>query len=72
MKSVISLVRDSFKIFVIFTICTMLFYFGLRAIHAEYENYHKYDPPEGKAVKVFEQQDQSWVDRLSLFFRLGE
>src|SRR5699024_4610379 len=33
--------------------CTCLFYFGMRMMHAEYEQYHRYDPPEGDAVKVF-------------------
>lgn len=72
MKPFFSLVKDTIKIFVIFTACTLLFYFGLRAIHAEYEEYHKYDPPEGNAVKVFNNDRQDFVDRLSIFFRLGE
>ncbi|MBM7569760.1 YqzK family protein [Aquibacillus albus] len=72
MKSILGLVKDTLKIFIIFTACTLLFYFGLRAMHAEYEEYHRYDPPEGKAVKVFNGEEQDWIDRLSIFFRLGE
>jgi hypothetical protein len=72
MKSIFSLVKDTFKIFIIFTACTLLFYFGLKAMHAEYEEYHRYDPPEGKAVKVFNGDNQAFIDRLSIFFRLGE
>ncbi|MEC5422334.1 YqzK family protein [Virgibacillus sp. C22-A2] len=65
------LVWDTCKVFIIFIACTFLFYFGLRAMHSEYEQYHRYDPPEGPAVKVFN-TDQSFIDRLNLFFRLGE
>ena len=72
MKQLFSLLTDTFKIFIIFTACTLLFYFGLRAIHAEYQEYHRYDPPEGKAVKVFSSEEQDLIDRLSIFFRLGE
>ncbi|SDJ66204.1 YqzK family protein [Sediminibacillus albus] len=72
MKPAISLIRDALKIFVIFTVCTLLFYFGLRAMHAEYQDYHRYDPPEGRAVKVFKNDEQEWIERLSIFFRLGE
>lgn len=62
---------DTTKVFVIFIICTFLFYYGLRVMHSEYEQYHRYDTPEGAAVKVFN-EDQSLIDRLNLFFRLGE
>lgn len=41
-------------------------------MHEEYENFHRYDEPEGNAVKVFELEEDNWVDRLSIFFRLGE
>jgi len=65
---------DTVKVFFIFVICTCLFYFGLRMIHTEYEQYHRYDPHEGPAVKVFqsEEADVSFIERLRLFFRLGE
>ncbi|WP_407268776.1 YqzK family protein [Radiobacillus sp. PE A8.2] len=73
MKSIITLIRETLKIFVIFVACTLLFYFGLRAMHAEYENYHRYDPPEGRAIKVFNNNEgQDIIDRMSIFFRLGE
>ncbi|MBY7143438.1 YqzK family protein [Virgibacillus sp. NKC19-3] len=65
------IVWDTCKVFVLFIVCTLLFYFGLRTMHAEYQDYHRYDPPEGPAVKVFN-EDQSFIDRLNLFFRLGE
>lgn len=62
---------DTAKVFVIFIACTFLFYYGLREMHSEYEQYHRYDQPEGVAVKVFN-GEQSIIDRLNLFFRLGE
>ncbi|MFD2762292.1 YqzK family protein [Lentibacillus juripiscarius] len=67
------LLWDTLKVFVIFIVCTCLFYAGLRYMHAEYKQYHRYDPPEGPAVKVFNTEtDESFIDRLNLFFRLGE
>lgn len=65
------LVWDTLKVFIIFTACTCLFYFGLKAMHTEYEEFQRYDQPDGPAVKVF-QQESSLLDRLNLFFRLGE
>lgn len=66
------LIWDVLKVFVIFIACTCLFYVGLRYMHTEYEQFHRYDPPEGPSVKVFETDDESFIDRLNLFFRLGE
>ncbi|QKY69252.1 YqzK family protein [Lentibacillus sp. CBA3610] len=66
------LIWDTLKVFVIFITCTCLFYIGLRYMHTEYEQFHRYDPPEGPSVKVFETEDDSFFDRLNLFFRLGE
>ncbi|MFD2045924.1 DUF4227 family protein [Ornithinibacillus salinisoli] len=64
-------VWDAIKVFVIFIACTFLFYFGLQIMHSEYEQFHRYDPPEGPSVKVFN-SEQSFIDRLNIFFRLGE
>lgn len=68
----VQLIKDTIKIFVIFTACTLLFYFGLRMMNEEYEQIHRYDEPEGKAVKVFQWEEEQIIDRLSIFFRLGE
>ncbi|MFQ3542905.1 YqzK family protein [Halobacillus rhizosphaerae] len=64
--------QDLLKVLIVFTICTCVFYFALRMVHEEYERQHRYDPPGGSAVKVFEPVGQEWTDRLSIFFRLGE
>lgn len=45
-----------------------MFYFGLRAMHEEYEQYHRYDEPEGPAIKVFS-EDERLIDRFYLFFK---
>nr|WP_010530876.1 YqzK family protein [Lentibacillus jeotgali] len=66
------LLRDALKVFILFIGCTCLFYFGLRYMHTEYEQFHRYDPPQGPSVKVFETDDEGFIDRLNLFFRLGE
>ncbi|CQR46748.1 hypothetical protein BN1058_01022 [Paraliobacillus sp. PM-2] len=72
MRSLLAYTKDVIKLFFLFILCTSLFYFGLQAIHQEYEDYHRYDAPEGNAVKVNQQTDYQWIDRISIFFRLGE
>lgn len=65
------MVWDTTKVFIIFLACTLVFYFGLRVMHSEYEQYHRYDAPDGPAVKVYNAEG-NFMDRLNLFFRLGE
>lgn len=48
------LIWDTVKVFILFTLCTFLFYYGLQLLHNEYEQIHRFDPPEGPAVKVFQ------------------
>ncbi len=76
MKSRVKLVIQTIKVFVIFTGCTILFYYGIMLLNEEYQNYHRYDEPEGSAVKVFASGNEadlsSWLDRLILFYFNGE
>ena len=65
------MIWDLAKVSIVFVACTCLFYFGLRVMHSEYEQYHRYDTPDGPAVKVFN-ANESFIERLNLFFRLGE
>lgn len=65
------IVWDFMKVSIIFVGCTCVFYLGLKAMHEEYEQYHRYDQPEGPAVKVFN-EDEGFINRIQLFFRLGE
>lgn len=62
---------DGIKLCVLFICCTLLFYFGLRALHEEYERFHRYDEPEGQTVKVFLEQHDIF-EYMDLLFRLGE
>lgn len=60
-----------FKLCILFLCCTFLFYLALRAIHYEYDYYHRYDEPEGTAVKVF-LEEHDIIDHLYDFLRIGE
>jgi len=66
-----NIIWDACKVCIIFICCTFLFYYGLRAMHSEYEQYHRYDQPDGPAIKVFS-EEEGFLNRLHLFFRLGE
>ncbi|KHD86028.1 YqzK family protein [Heyndrickxia ginsengihumi] len=70
----IKLTLKTLKIFILFSVCTVLFYYGILWVNEEYENYHRYDKPEGTAVKVSTQADKdpNWVHRLLLFYSDGE
>jgi hypothetical protein len=66
---------NTVKVFVLFTGCTILFYYGLMWINQEYQNYHRYDEPTGSAIKVsamVSESEKSLIDRLWLFYHFGE
>lgn len=66
---------DTIKVFILFTGCTLLFYFGMMWLNQEYENYHRYDRPGNGAIEVTKsvsEKDNTMIDRLMLFYRLGE
>ncbi|KAB8138391.1 DUF4227 family protein [Gracilibacillus oryzae] len=73
MQTIVRAFYEMIKVLVIFVLCTFLFYYVIKALHQEYEKLDRYDAPQGTAVKVFHQEDDSdlW-DRLNIFFRLGE
>ncbi|AGT32633.1 membrane protein [Geobacillus genomosp. 3] len=62
------------KVFLLFTGCTILFYYSLVWFNREYEYYHRYDEPGGSAVKVStnESAPPDWLNRLLFFYRDGE
>lgn len=75
MISVIKAALQTLKVFIIFTGCTILFYYGIMLVSEEYQNYHRYDEPEGSAVKVsnaVNEKSSSLLDRLMLFYLNGE
>ncbi|ADC50998.1 MULTISPECIES: YqzK family protein [Alkalihalophilus] len=76
MKQWFLLVLQSIKVFLLFIGCTVLFYYGILWVSAEYESYHRYDEPKGKAVKVMSYEsneiEMTWVDRLMMYYHFGE
>ncbi|MEH7110509.1 MULTISPECIES: YqzK family protein [Bacillaceae] len=75
MFSFMKMAMQTLKVFIIFTGCTILFYYGIMWVSDEYRNYHRYDEPEGSAVKVsnaVNQKHSSMLDRLFLFYLNGE
>ncbi|UNL84088.1 YqzK family protein [Priestia koreensis] len=76
MKSWAETVYNTGKVFLFFMGFTFLFYYGIVWVHQEYQDYHKYDEPQGSAVKVanmgHEEKSTSWIDRLLLFYQNGE
>ncbi|MGJ7919910.1 YqzK family protein [Neobacillus sp. LXY-4] len=75
MKVWFKLFIKSIKVFILFTGCTILFYYGMMWVNEEYQNYHRYDEPEGSALKVsapVDGQNMPWLDRLILFYLNGE
>ncbi|ASS91808.1 MAG: DUF4227 domain-containing protein [Bacillaceae bacterium] len=68
-------VKNMLKIFILFTGFTILFYYAIIWVNLEYQDYHRYDEPEGSAVKVtsvVEEQNDNWLNRLIFFYLNGE
>ncbi|WP_208588192.1 DUF4227 family protein [Gracilibacillus suaedae] len=72
MSSIVKVFFEMMKFFIIFVLCTILFYYVIKALHQEYEKLDRYEYPQGNAVKVFHQEEPDVWERLSIFFRLGE
>lgn len=64
------------RVFLLFAACTIMFYYGIIWVSQEYENYRRYDEPEGTAVKVIQQHksdaESDWLSRLLFFYSNGE
>lgn len=68
-------IRDMLKVFILFTGFTILFYYAIIWVNSEYEDLHRYDHPEGAALKVTNMVDnekESLINRLMFFFDNGE
>lgn len=75
MKRKAKIIYDTFKVFILFTGCTLLFYYGIIWINQEYQDYHRYDKPEGSAVKVSAIESgggNGLLERLLFFYKNGE
>lgn len=57
-------------IFFLFMGCTLLFYYGILWVSDEYNEYHRYEEPEGRSVKVFHYENGLPEENLSFFGRL--
>ena len=74
-RNVGKVLYQTLKVFILFTCCTILFYYGFIWLNQEYENYHRYDEPEGSAIKVFQADSDErvdWWNRLLFFYLDGE
>ncbi len=75
-RNFFSVFLDTFRVFLLFIGCTLLFYYGILWVSQEYQSYHRYDEPMGRAIKVvkMDQPDDRnvFVDRLMLFYHFGE
>ncbi|MDQ0256158.1 hypothetical protein J2S74_003576 [Evansella vedderi] len=69
---------EAIWVFILFMGCTLVFYYGILWVSEEYNQYHRYDEPKGRAVKVVQLEDhdltafEASVERLRLFLRHGE
>ncbi|UTR09544.1 YqzK family protein [Evansella sp. LMS18] len=70
-------VWEAIFVFFLFMGCTLVFYYGILWVSEEYKDYHRYGEPEGRAVKVLQQDsgglmNDSSVWRLKYFLNHGE
>ena len=75
MKKWFRMMFQTLKVFILFTGCTILFYYGIMWLNEEYTDYHRYDEPQGSAIKVTASgidDNSTWFDRLLLFYLNGE
>ncbi len=75
MISFLKNILHTVKVFVVFVGFTILFYAGMIWLNEEYEDYNRYEQPEGAALKVSSSEtdgDAGWMNRLKLFYWNGE
>jgi len=75
MRNYFKLIFQTLKVFILFTGCTILFYYAIMWISEEYQKFHRYDEPDGKAISVFSDGQANrldWYERLILFYLDGE
>ncbi|RST73723.1 DUF4227 family protein [Siminovitchia acidinfaciens] len=76
MRNAAKLMFQVLRVFLLFAACTIMFYYGIIWVSQEYENYRRYDEPEGTAIKVIQQnsseEESDWFSRLLFFYLNGE
>lgn len=53
---------EAIWVFFLFVGCTLVFYYGILWVSEEYNNYHRYDEPKGRAVKVVHLENYNSID----------
>lgn len=76
MRRALKLTFDGMKVFLLFTSCTILFYFAILWINEEYESYHRYEKPKEETVEKVsgkeEPEKDAFVNRMMFFYENGE
>ncbi|MFC0271509.1 YqzK family protein [Metabacillus herbersteinensis] len=75
MMKIVKTMRDIVKVFVLFTGFTVLFYYAIIWVNLEYQDFHRFDQPQGAALKVtnmVNDEGESWINRLMFFYLNGE
>ncbi|WIY60134.1 YqzK family protein [Bacillus arachidis] len=76
MRRALQLTFDGMKVFLLFTGCTILFYFAILWVNEEYESYHRYEKPKEETVeKVLGNEEpakDAFVNRIIFFYENGE
>ena len=75
MRTLVKQMLHKFKVFFLFVGFTILFYIGMVWLNDEYQNYNKYEEPDGASLKVsnnVEYETDNWFNRLKQFYLNGE
>ena len=76
MRRALKLTFDGIKVFLLFTSCTILFYFAILWINEEYESYHRYEKPKEETVEKVSGNEEpakdAFVNRMMFFYENGE
>ncbi|PDY00803.1 hypothetical protein COM13_07435 [Bacillus pseudomycoides] len=76
MRRALKLTFDGMKVFLLFTGCTILFYFAILWINEEYESYHRYEKPKEETIEKVSGNEEPakdvFVNRMIFFYENGE
>ncbi|KOS24490.1 membrane protein [Bacillus anthracis] len=76
MCRVLKLTFDGIKVFLLFTSCTILFYFAILWINEEYESFHRYEKRKEETVEKVSGNEEpakdAFVNRMMFFYENGE
>ncbi|MFS0781102.1 YqzK family protein [Bacillus sp. 1P06AnD] len=76
MGTMLRTIFHTLKVFCLFVCFTILFYIGMVWLNQEYQDYNRYDEPQGSSLKVsateHANEHTDWFERLKLFYLNGE